>query len=262
MRLVPLGTNGYIPSHGRQSMAFLVLTEETAILLDAGTGVARLLEPEVESLLEDYPALDVVLTHYHLDHVVGISFLPGVWPNRPVRIHAPGPPLVETDPAEALCRLIHPPLFPIPLPEYPMAVELERLTGERALVGELELRLRSQEHPGGSIGVRFGDSLAYVTDTVADQGTAEFVEGVELLLHEVWLGPGGEAGATGHSAADDVAKIATRAGVPRLMPVHHHPRCTQRDLERLAAELSRLADGVEVILPEEGRIYDVGFRLS
>lgn len=258
MRLVPLGTNGYIPSHGRQTMAFLVLLDEAAILLDAGSGVARLLEPEVEALLGGYPTLDVVLTHYHLDHVVGISYLPGVWPTRPVRIHAPGPPLVETDPAAALCRLIHPPLFPIPLPEYPMAVELERLTAERAVIGGLEVRFRPQEHPGGSVGVRLGDAVAYVTDTIADDATAQFVVGVDLLLHEVWLGPGGEAGSTGHSAADDVARIATRAGVPRLMPVHHHPRCTRRDLERLAADLSRLAEGIEVILPEEGRIYTVG----
>jgi glyoxylase-like metal-dependent hydrolase (beta-lactamase superfamily II) len=129
MRLVPLGTNGYIPSQGRQSMAYLVLTDDTALLLDAGTGVARLLEPKIEAMLEGYPRLEVLLTHYHLDHVVGMSFLPGVWPTRPVRIHAPGPPLVDATPDDALCRLIHPPLFPIPLPEFPMPVELDRLTG-------------------------------------------------------------------------------------------------------------------------------------
>lgn len=257
MRLVPLGTNGYMPSHGRQSMAFLALTDEAAILLDAGTGVARLLEPAIEALLEPYPVLDVLLSHYHLDHVVGISYLPGVWRTRPIRIHAPGPPLVKTDPAEALCRLIHPPLFPVPLPEFPMAVELERLTGEWAVVGGVELRLRRQEHPGGSVGYRLGDSLAYVTDTTADDATADLAAGVDLLLHEVWLGPGGEAGPSGHSAADDVARIASRAGVQRLMPVHHNPRCSRPDLERLAADLVRLAPGVEVILPEEGRIYDV-----
>lgn len=258
MRLVPLGVNGYIPSHGRQSMAFLVLAGEAAILLDAGTGVARLLEEDVEALLRDRETLEVVLSHYHLDHVVGLSFLPGVWPSRRVRIHAPGPPLVDADPAEALCRLIHPPLFPIPLPEFPMPVELERLTGERALIGGLEVRLRRQEHPGGSIGLRLGDALAYATDTVADEGTVALAAGVDLLLHEVWAGAGGEAGATGHSAADEVARIAVAAGVRRLMPVHHHPRCSRADLERLAEELARLAPGVEVVQPEEGRVYEVG----
>jgi ribonuclease BN (tRNA processing enzyme) len=257
MRLVPLGVNGYIPSYGRQSMAFLVLTEEAAILLDAGTGVARLLEEPIRELLEGYRSLDVVLSHYHLDHVVGLSFLPGVWPARPVRIHAPDRPLVDTDAAEALCRLIHPPLFPIPLPEFPMPVELERLSGETATIGGLEVRLRRQEHPGGSVGLRLGDALAYVTDTVADPGTADLVAGVRLLLHEVWAEAGGEAGATGHSAADDVARIAVEGRVERLMPVHHHPRSSPAGLERLAAELARLAPGVEIVLPEEGMVYEV-----
>lgn len=257
MRLVPLGVNGYIPSHGRQTMAFLLLTGEAAILLDAGTGVARLLEEEVQALLEGFGRLDVVLTHYHLDHVVGLSYLPGVWPTKPVRIHAPGPPLVDTDPAEALCRLIHPPLFPVPLPEFPMPVELERLTGESAVIGGLEVRLRRQEHPGGSVGLRLGDELAYVTDTVADAATAELARGVDLLLHEVWFESGGRAAATGHSAPDEVARIALDAGVRRLMPVHHHPRSSAADLGRLKEELTRLAPGIEVVLPEEGRVYDV-----
>jgi ribonuclease BN (tRNA processing enzyme) len=209
MRLVPLGTNGYIPSQGRQSMAYLVLTDDTALLLDAGTGVARLLEPKIEAMLEGYPRLEVLLTHYHLDHVVGMSFLPGVWPTRPVRIHAPGPPLVDATPDDALCRLIHPPLFPIPLPEFPMPVELDRLTGAPVVIGGVELRFRAQQHPGGSVGVRLGDAMAYITDTVADDASAEFAQGVDLLLHEVWLGPGGEAGATGHSAADEVARATT-----------------------------------------------------
>ncbi|HEX6200352.1 MAG TPA: MBL fold metallo-hydrolase [Thermoanaerobaculia bacterium] len=258
MRLVPLGTNGYYPSHGRQTMSYLVLPDGGgALLLDAGTGVARLGEAPIQALLQGAEILDLLLTHYHLDHVVGLSILPAVLDSLPVRIHAPGKPMVDADPAEALCRLIHPPLFPIPLTEFPMPVELERLTGESATIAGLEVRLRRQEHPGGSLGVRLGDSLAYVTDTVADDATVGFAAGVDLLLHEVWADAGDEA-VGGHSAVDEVARIAVRAGVRRLMPVHHHPRRTWADLQTLAAELARRAQGVEVVLPEEGRVYEVG----
>ncbi|MGD2114802.1 MAG: MBL fold metallo-hydrolase, partial [Acidobacteriota bacterium] len=76
MRLIPLGTNGYIPTHGRQTMCFLVRFEDRALLLDAGTGVARLLEPRVRELLEGVEQLDVILSHFHLDHVIGLSYLP------------------------------------------------------------------------------------------------------------------------------------------------------------------------------------------
>lgn len=259
MHLVPLGVNGYFPSLGRQTMCFLVRVDGEAVVLDAGTGISRLLEPGVAAWLEGCDALELVLTHYHLDHTIGLSYLPAVSPSRPVRIHAPGPPLVDWDPGEALCRLVSPPLFPVPLAEFPMSVELVRLTSESHVVGGLPLRIRRQKHPGGSIGLRLGDRLAYVTDTVADGGTADFAAGVDLLLHEVWVGAGDEAADTGHSAADQVAGIARSAGVSRLMPVHLHPERTSADLRALAGQLEeRLAGEVEVVLPEEGRAYEVG----
>lgn len=257
MRLVPLGTNGYYPSYGRQTMAFLVLWDGQAILLDAGSGAARLGEPAVRELVEGAESLHLILSHFHLDHVVGVTYLPAVWPTRPVHIHAPAPPLVQADPAEALCRLVQPPLFPVPLTEFPMPVEIERLTSGRAQVGGLDVRMRRQEHPGGAVGFRLGDALAYATDTVGEDGTVDLVEGVDLLLHEVWARAGEDASSRGHSSADRVAEIATRAGVRRLMPVHHHPASGPSDLRGLAEELAGLAAGVDVILPEEGRVYPV-----
>lgn len=257
MKLVPLGTNGYYPSHGRQTMAFLVLWDGRVLLLDAGTGVARLGEPGVRELVEEAEVLHLVLSHFHLDHVVGVTILPAVWPVRPVRIHAPAPPMVQADPGEALCKLVQPPLFPVPLSEFPMPVEIDRLTGEVAEIEGLEVRLRRQEHPGGAVGFRLGDSLAYATDTVGEDGTADLVAGVDLLLHEVWARAGEDASSRGHSAADRVAEIATRAGVRRLMPVHHHPASSPADLRELARELAELAPGVDVVLPEEGAVYSV-----
>ena len=103
MRLLPLGTNGYIPSQGRQTMSFLVADDGGALVLDAGSGLARLLEPAAQRMLAGVERLDVVLTHYHLDHVVGLSYLPGVARDRPVRIFAPAPPLTHSGP-EALAR--------------------------------------------------------------------------------------------------------------------------------------------------------------
>ena len=46
VKLIPLGTNGFFPSLGHQAQCYMVLTEDAAIMLDAGTGVGRLLEPE------------------------------------------------------------------------------------------------------------------------------------------------------------------------------------------------------------------------
>ena len=262
LRLVPLGTNGYIPTHGRHTMSFLLLGEE-ALLLDAGTGVARLAEPAIAALLRPYPRLDVLLTHYHLDHVVGLVYLPGLWPDRPVRIAGPAPPLADCGPRRALELLLNPPLCGLPLAEFPMPVEIVELSEPRAELAGLAIALRRQHHPGGSVGVRIGDALAYVTDTSPDPATAELARGVDLLLHEVWktdeeigAAPPGEPDG-GHSHLSRVAAIARQAGARRVMPVHHHPRRSEGELHAIVAALGERS-GCEALLPEEGRVYEVG----
>jgi ribonuclease BN (tRNA processing enzyme) len=260
MRLLPLGTNGYFPAAGRQTMSLLVERAGEALVLDAGSGLARLLEPAVVALLAPAARLDILLTHYHLDHVVGLSFLPGVARERAIRIHAPAPPLTEAGP-EALAALVAPPLFPVPFADWTMPVEIVPFAGPRLGIGSFSIAVRAQRHPGGSAGVRIGDELAYVTDTVRDPATIGFVRGVATLVHEVWLTDEEAARENGrrvgHSAVGEVAELARRARVGRLVPVHHHPRRSAADLQAMAAELAARS-GVEVVLPVEGELLDLG----
>jgi ribonuclease BN (tRNA processing enzyme) len=252
-RLVPLGTNGFIPTQGRHTMSYLLLAE-SAILLDAGSGVARLLEPAIANLLEPYPSLSIILSHYHLDHVVGLSYLPGILGKKPATIYAPSEPLVRTSAEKALGELIRPPYFPLTFAEYPMPVSIVPVTTESLQIGPISVRLRPQKHAGGSAGMRIG-KMAYITDTVVDKGTAEFVSGVSLLLHEVWLEDAAEALRTGHSDTAGVVGLATKAGAGSLMIVHHHPRRSLADL-RIMAETMQHQTTVPIIIPEEGKVYE------
>jgi ribonuclease BN (tRNA processing enzyme) len=251
LRLVPLGTNGYMPTGGRHTMSFLVLGPDDALLLDAGTGVARLIEPRIRELLRPYRRLEVLLTHYHLDHVVGLVFLVAGWRDRPIRIWGPAPPLCDSGPREAIGKLLNPPLCGVPLDEFPMPIEIVELREERAEIAGFAVRLRRQDHPGGSIGVRLGDALAYVTDTAADPGTVELARGVDLLLHEVWKTDAERADGPGHAPVGRVAAIARQAGVRRLMPVHHFPGRSDDQLRAIVESLGRQS-GIECALGEEG----------
>jgi ribonuclease BN (tRNA processing enzyme) len=86
------------------------------------------------------------------------------------------------------------------------------------------------EHPGGSLGFRLtanGKSLAYVTDTTAavDAAYVEAIRDVDLLIHECNF-PNGQrelAQKTGHSCLDDVAQVARKAEVKRLVLTHFDP---------------------------------------
>jgi len=259
MRLIPLGTNGFIPTQGRQTMSFLVLAERDAILLDAGSGVSRLLDESLARLLRPYPILNIVLSHFHLDHTVGLTYLTIAAHGKPVHIYPPDRPLVQVSGEAALNELIRPPYFPLTLQRYPLPVAITPIRGDFQ-VGSLSVRVRAQEHDGGSIGIRIGDQIAYTTDTIVDPQNVEFVRGVSLLLHELWLDdaekPAQDATKSGHSYASGVVRLATEAGVERLMIVHHHPLRSTAAIHK-TAEAAQGATNVKIIVPEEGKVYDV-----
>lgn len=259
MHWAPLGTNGFFPSYGRHTMSFLVLTDDAALLLDAGTGIGRLAEPDWQERLRRHDTLHIVLTHYHLDHVVGLTYLAGMW-QRPVKLYAPSDPLVDAKAPTALAELLRPPYFPRHLDQLEFPVEITPFGGENLEVAGLELSFRRQRHPGGSVGVRVGQNLTYVTDTEVDERTIDFAHRSHTLLHEVWAtdeeaaDPGFEP--RGHSWTGGVAVIAQRAKVQRLVPVHHHPLRSNEDVLEVAAELDR-GDAFEVAVVDEGEVYSV-----
>ena len=255
-QVVPLGLNGFYPSHGRQTMCFLVEvstpTGRVGLLLDAGTGVGRLAESGCPVPLDRLVRFEVLLTHYHLDHVSGLAALPAALrtagATAPLRLWAPTRPLVDAEPLQDLHRLIGPPLFPHRLDAFRPAIEI-RPYGDAADLDELAkelgltIRARRNTHPGGAVGLRFGDQLAYVTDSAPDAaglddgGTAALVRGVHTLMHEVWA-TAAEARVDpqllqGHCDTQAVLDLARRAGIERLVPVHHPPQRDDRALEEL-----------------------------
>jgi len=71
-----LGSGGWMPTSERETAALYLRRGDHVLLVDAGTGLHRLVEhPE---LLQGAERVDIVLTHFHLDHVIGLSYLPGL----------------------------------------------------------------------------------------------------------------------------------------------------------------------------------------
>jgi len=95
-------------------------------------------------------------------------------------------------------------------------------------VGSLTVRARIQEnHPGRTMGLRFGDQLVWCTDTEADAGTAEFARGAQMLAHESWFPV-----RSGHTPPAAAAQIAVDAGAPQLVLIHVPPHITDDDVLR------------------------------
>lgn len=258
MKLVPLGTNGFFPSYGRQTACYLIVAGKDAFLLDAGTGVSRLIEPSVAAQLDGVDRLNIVFSHYHLDHISGLMYLSEVWPKE-VAIYAPAPPFTKVGPEEGLGGLLNAPYAP-PLEMHPAPLSIVAVDSESMTIAGYEFRFRAQHHWRGSMGIRMSSELTYVTDTIVDEGTVELAKGVTTLFHEVWMLDDevdrDEVGRANHSHVSGVAEIARKAGVQRLVVTHHQPKRTEKDLAEIA-QLAAEASGVEVILPVEGQVYEL-----
>jgi len=227
MKLLLLGTSGYHPSDQRQTACLML--PEVGIVLDAGTGFYRVRNHLATT------TLDILLSHTHLDHVTGLTFLLSTrFQKRLDRISVYG-----TAEKLAACRehLLDENLFPAPLPVEWVPLAERPLTISGAKVTHFPV-----VHPGGCKGYRLdwpGHSMAYVTDTTAttDASYVEHIRGVDLLAHECNFRDGQEEWAhkTGHSSTSEVAKLAARAAVRQLVLIHLDPLDDPNDPVDIAA---------------------------
>ncbi len=219
-RLVILGSGGWIPAHGRHTACALLLDGERALMLDAGTGMARLLErPE---LLDGITELDIVLTHFHLDHVAGLAYLPAVGVCPQTTLWGPGRALYGTPTAEIIGRLSDQPFHPVRLDQQEIAVR-DLPLGDCELAGTAIATRRQDRHSAPSLGLRFGDRLAWITDTAHDPDSAAFARGCRAVAHECWYPSDAPRNPDVHSSAAQAAAVAETAGAERLLMIHLPP---------------------------------------
>jgi ribonuclease Z len=221
MKLLILGSTGYHPNELRHTACFML--PEVGVVLDAGTGMFRVRDHLVT------PELRIFLSHAHVDHIVGLTFLIDVLNETPV---ARATVYGEPDKLAAIKgHLFSELLFPVEPP-----CDFWPLTGPVELPHDGRLTYFPLDHPGGSLGFRLDwpdRSLAYVTDTVAreDADYVERIRGVDLLVHECYFADdlADLATLTGHSHTTPVALVARAAEVGRLVLVHVNPLINAQD---------------------------------
>jgi ribonuclease BN (tRNA processing enzyme) len=240
MNLTLLGSGGWIPTSRRETCCALLRDGPHALVIDAGTGVHRLLEQH--ELLEGVESADLVLTHFHLDHVVGLAYLSALQLPEPPTIWAAGQRLAGVPAGALLERLLSDPFFSAPLAEVAASVrELERDEHE---IGPYRIATRIQKlHAVPTLALRVGDLLTYCTDTAPDPGNIGFAAGSRVLLHDAWYAQATSDDGN-HSAGGDAGRIASEAGVQQLALIHVNP--LQDADEPLAASAQEEFAGAEV----------------
>tara|TARA_R110002049_G_scaffold46487_1_gene135094 strand:- start:18159 stop:19004 length:846 start_codon:yes stop_codon:yes gene_type:complete len=280
MRLHCLGTAGYHPNSTRHTSCYFL--PESGILLDAGSGIFRI-TPLVQTR-----SLDILLSHAHLDHILGLTFLLDML----YQLRCEGRPVEqlriwgEAEKIQAVRRhLFSELIFPVQLETELGAkwCEIDSLDqfeigasepigspddpASPLVRGPAKVTWRPQQHPGGSVAYRIdwdsvsgqpGKRLVYATDTtgdVSDEGV-RWSGQADLLMHECYFRDSGQAWAekTGHCWTSRLIDVVRRSRPRKTLITHVNP--LEMDENSVEIEsIGREVDG-EVTVAEDGQVVD------
>lgn len=228
---------------GNTACAAIQLADDHYLVLDCGTGV-RLFGAAVAKQRGGKPTrYDIFLSHYHLDHVEGLSlFQPLYDPASTISFHgfASNGRSIQSN----LEGLIAPPYFPVALSGVPAQVEFKDVDGSGFSVGDLRVDSIPLSHPDGSVGYRVtnGDRrLVFATDhehgvEAVDRTLVDFSHKADYLIYDAtYMQAEYETlrKGWGHSTWYAAVQIARRAQVKTLVLFHHHPEHTDAELDEM-----------------------------
>lgn len=215
--LILLGTSNAIPDEYHDNTHMALAGKDRLVLIDC---VNNELLRFKKSGLQVHALTDILLTHFHPDHVNGLpALLMNLWllgRRRSLTLHGLAPTMRK---ARAMMELFEwqswPQLYPVSftdLPPQELAVVLEcpefRILSSPVchLIPNIGLRMESLES---------GRVIAYSCDTAPCPQVVQLAQGADVLIHEA-------SGAyEGHSTPRQAGEIATQAGAKELILIHY-----------------------------------------
>lgn len=280
MRLKIWGCRGSLPTPGAETVTYggntscveVVVGDEVAVVLDAGSGIRALGSDLVG---RGARRIHLFLTHLHLDHLEGLRFFAPLWDEN-VTLEIWGPRSPVSSLRDRILRSFSPPLFPLDFRDVPARVTFHDLPGEPWELEGISLFADLVLHPGPTLGFRLetgGSSLAYLPDhepalTGIEGRSLDWVSGgalahgADLVLHDAqYFEEEYDARiGWGHSSVADAVAFCHTAGAGRLVLFHHEPEHSDGELELLENRARKLAgsDGLPPILAREGMTLELG----
>lgn len=228
-RITVWGVRGSAPRPSQECMEFggnTVCTslehEGRMVILDAGTGLAPL--GQALAARKDVKRLDILLSHLHLDHVLGlVSFQPLFDPDTELHLYG-GAGL-----AQYLNTLIGPPFWPLGVRDFPARLEFHEIQpGDSFGLDDLSVSAMAGNHPGGSMLYRLdgaGKRLTYALDCETDgrifPALAGFAQGSNLLIWDANFTPADLRPGWGHSTWEQGLELGRAAQVGQVLMTHY-----------------------------------------
>lgn len=250
MRLYTLGCTGWIPLQN-ETCCFLIEHKGQLIMLDAGTGVSNIVH--FKEVVAHYQTLHIILTHYHLDHIIGLSYLLPFISDKKIDIFGPGIPSYQKSTGELLNDFLKPEFFSRPLEKLAREVSCYDY-GEASSfnIGEIKVSLTKQKHSSPSFSVMLDNDLLYVTDTVFDRNRWEECPEIKLLLHECWQLSDDNAQQK-HCSLEAILKYLPLNKFGRVLLIHQNPLWNEKDVKKIL----ELTKKTNIEIAQDLRVYDL-----
>ncbi len=172
---------------GATPCASVVSSAGDIVIVDAGTGIKRLGESLMTRPRDGKLRLHILLTHFHLDHVLGLPFFAPLYAaGAAITFYSP---LSPSDTEKQLRGLMSGRYFPVDFKETASAKKYVRVEQDPLTIGKFEISGCPLNHPQGSFGYRIADrsgSIVFATDTEPpeaglDERLAGFIRGADFL---------------------------------------------------------------------------------
>ncbi|CAG9606955.1 MBL fold metallo-hydrolase [Pseudoneobacillus rhizosphaerae] len=233
MKLIALGSGGGTPSKSRHTASYLIDTGESIVILDAGSGLARL--GDYSTMLKKYEEVNIILSHYHLDHIIGISYLSN-WNQaiKKLNIYGPGKDLGFETCRKTLSDIFTPPYY-VDLDKVLNEVNMLDYNLQGFKIGNMKISINEQVHSGRSFGVTVGNYIHYATDTAILEETFALAQNVKLLLHDCWDKINIDS--KDHSSFEQIKLMLNKYRIQKVGLIHIHPIWKDVDFKELMISL-------------------------
>jgi ribonuclease Z len=216
-KLIILGSSNALSSQDSENTHMVLVGEERTVMIDCvNNPVHRLGQVGVNFL----DVTDLILTHFHPDHVSGVPLLlMDMWLRGRKKLITIYGLHYTLDRMEQLMGMYSwdswPKFFPVAFHRLP---ETEKTTLFEC--PEFKVSSSPVRHLIPTIGLRFDfktshKALAYSCDTEPCMEVVRLSEGADVLIHEA------SGASLGHSSASQAGEIASQAEVGRLYLIHY-----------------------------------------
>lgn len=236
-----LGSAGWIPGKNETSCV-MIEHNDMLFLLDAGTGISNLFK--YKDVLEKYDTIHVILSHYHLDHTIGLIYLDPLVRNKTLRIYGPGKLAYPETTDYYIHALLRKEFFSRNIDDFSNDVECLDFPDYIFNIGTSVVRVLEQKHSAASFQIALDDYVVYATDTSFDASTLKNTS-AKVLLHECWDVDDNNSGR--HSSLEQLISFFPQSKYEKLVLIHQNPNWNENDLSRI----KRFIAGTQIVLAED-----------